>query len=123
MASIVGSIDAMEQEKVVENAKSIGEDHLGPALHELAERHPIIGEVRGLGVFWALDLVDDRDSRTPVSSGLIGDLKKQLMQRHLVPFTADNRLHVVPPAIITPDDVARGVAIIDEALTEVEANR
>lgn len=123
MASIVASIDAMEQEQVVENAKTIGQDHLGPALEELAQRHPLIGEVRGLGVFWALDLVDDRESRTPVSGGVIGQLKKELMQRHLVPFTADNRLHVVPPAIITPEDVARGVAIIDEALTAVETSR
>lgn len=122
-ASIVAAIDAMEDEGIVANAKTIGEQHLGPALAELADQHPIIGEARGLGVFWALDLVDDQDSRTPVSAGLIADLKKALMKRHLLPFTADNRLHVVPPCIITPEDVGRGVAIIDEALTEIEAAR
>ncbi|MDP3208623.1 MAG: aminotransferase class III-fold pyridoxal phosphate-dependent enzyme, partial [Rhodoglobus sp.] len=120
MASIVASIDAMESEGVVENAKSIGADHLAPGLAELAEKHPMIGEVRGLGVFWALDLVDDQATRHPVTAAVIGELKKALLARHLLPFFADNRLHVVPPCIITPDEVARALAIYDEAFTEVE---
>ena len=66
-ASIVASIDAMKEEGIVENAKRIGEDVLGPGLRELAERHPVIGEVRGLGVFWALDLVTDRATREPLA--------------------------------------------------------
>jgi len=121
MASIVGALDAMTEEKVVENAKSIGTDHLAPGLAELAEKHPIIGDVRGLGVFWALDLVDDRESRQPVSGGVIIQVKKALMDRGLLPFAADNRIHVVPPCIVTPDEVAQALAIYDEAFTEVEA--
>jgi len=121
MASIVGSIDAMTDEKVVENAKSIGEDVLGPGLRELAEKHPLIGDVRGLGVFWALDLVDDRESRQPVSGGVILQVKKALMDRNLLPFAADNRIHVVPPCTVSADEVAQALAIYDEAFTEVEA--
>ena len=121
MASIVGAIDAMTDEKVIENAKSIGTDHLAPGLAELADKHPLIGEARGLGVFWALDLVDDRQSRQPVSGGVILQLKKALMARGLLPFAADNRIHVVPPCIVTPDEVAQALAIYDEAFTEVEA--
>jgi len=121
MASIVGALDAMTDEKVIENARTIGTDHLAPGLAELAEKHPIIGEVRGLGVFWALDLVDDRESRQPVSGGVIIQVKKALMDRGLLPFAADNRIHVVPPCIVTPDEVAQALAIYDEAFTEVEA--
>jgi len=121
MASIVGAMDAMDAEGVVENAKMIGEQHLGPGLAALAEKHPLIGEVRGLGVFWALDLVDDPESRQPVSGGVIVELKKALMARGLLPFAADNRIHVVPPCIVTPDEVAKALAIYDEAFTEVEA--
>ncbi|MBU1587867.1 MAG: aspartate aminotransferase family protein [Actinobacteria bacterium] len=121
MASIVGAIDAMTDEKVIENAKTIGTDHLAPGLAELAEKHPLIGDVRGLGVFWALDLVDDRESRQPVSGGVILQVKKALMDRGLLPFAADNRIHVVPPCIVTPDEVAAALAIYDEAFTEVEA--
>jgi taurine---2-oxoglutarate transaminase len=121
MASIVGSIDAMDAEGVIENARMIGTDHLGPGLAELADRHELIGEVRGLGVFWALDLVDDRESRQAVSGGVILQLKKAMLARGLLPFSADNRIHVVPPCIVTPDEVAKALAIYDEAFTEVEA--
>jgi taurine--2-oxoglutarate transaminase len=120
-ASIVASIDAMDAEGIVENAAMIGSDHLGPGLAELAAKHPLIGEVRGLGVFWALDLVDDPETRQPVSAGLVGDLKKELMARGLLPFVADNRIHVVPPCIVTPDEVARALKIYDEAFSAVEA--
>ena len=122
MASIVGAIDAMESEGIVQNAKSIGVDHLGPGLAELAAKHPLIGEVRGLGVFWALDLVDDPETRQPVSGGVVLEVKKALMDRNLLPFTADNRIHVVPPCIVTPDEVAQALAIYDEAFTAVEAS-
>ncbi|MBX3098830.1 MAG: aspartate aminotransferase family protein [Salinibacterium sp.] len=121
MASIVGAIDAMTDEKVIENAKMIGTDHLAPGLAELAEKHPFIGEARGLGVFWALDLVDDRESRQPVSGGVILQIKKALMARGLLPFAADNRIHVVPPCIVTPAEVAQALVIYDEAFSEVEA--
>ena len=121
MASIVGAIDAMDAESIVDNARTIGVDHLGPGLASLAEKHPLIGEVRGLGVFWALDLVDDPVSRQPVSGGVVLEVKKALMDRNLLPFTADNRIHVVPPCIVTPDEVAEALAIYDEAFTAVEA--
>ncbi|MCU1580361.1 MAG: hypothetical protein JWP19_2565 [Rhodoglobus sp.] len=121
MASIVGAIDAMDAEGIVDNARAIGVDHLGPGLASLAEKHPLIGEVRGLGVFWALDLVDDPVSRQPVSGGVVLEVKKALMDRNLLPFTADNRIHVVPPCIVTADEVAEALAIYDEAFTAVEA--
>jgi taurine--2-oxoglutarate transaminase len=121
MASIVGALDAMEAEGIVDNARVMGSDHLAPGLAELAAKHPIIGDVRGIGVFWALDLVYDRGTREPVSGVVIGQLKKELMDRGLLPFAADNRIHVVPPCIVTPEEVARALAIYDEAFTAVEA--
>ena len=121
MASIVASIDAMTDEGVIENAASIGENELGPGLRALAEKHPTIGEVRGLGVFWALDLVGDPATREPLTPTTMGQLKKALLDRGLLPFIADNRIHVVPPCVVTADEVARGLAILDEVLTEFEA--
>jgi taurine--2-oxoglutarate transaminase len=119
-ASIVAALDAMDEEGILDNAAAIGADVLGPGLHALADRHPIIGEVRGLGVFWALDLVVDRDSREPVSGSTIGALKAELMSRGYLPFAADNRVHVVPPCVITPDEARRGLAILDDAFTALE---
>jgi taurine--2-oxoglutarate transaminase len=121
MASIVASIDTMDEEGIIDNARMIGADHLGPGLVELAAKHPMIGEVRGLGVFWALDLVDDPETRDPVSGAVVAQVKTELMARGLFPFSADNRIHVVPPCVVTPDEVARALAIYDEAFTAVES--
>jgi taurine--2-oxoglutarate transaminase len=119
MASIVAALDAMDEEGIVDNAAAIGEHVLGPGLRALADQHPMIGEVRGLGVFWALDLVTDRATREPVSPTTIGALKTELMARGYLPFTADNRVHVVPPCVITEEEALRGLAILDEAFTAV----
>lgn len=121
MASIVASIDAMDDEGIIDNAATIGRDVLGPGLAALAAAHPMIGEVRGLGVFWALDLVRSPETREPVAPATVGVLKAELMQRGLLPFAADNRIHVVPPCTVTADEVARALAIYDEAFTAVEA--
>ncbi|MEK9737713.1 MAG: aspartate aminotransferase family protein, partial [Candidatus Nanopelagicales bacterium] len=101
-ASIVASIDAMAEEGIVANAKRIGEEVIGPELRAMAERHPVIGEVRGLGVFWALDLVSDRATKEPLapyggSSPAMNELVAECRKRGLMPFANFNRTHVVPP--------------------------
>jgi taurine--2-oxoglutarate transaminase len=116
MASIVATLDAMKDERIVENAAMVGRDHIGPALHALAEKHDVVGEVRGTGVFWAMELVADRETREPVSAAVMGRVKSELVARNLLPFLADNRIHVVPPCIVTPDEVAEAVAAYDEVL-------
>lgn len=118
-ASIVASIDAMREEGIVENADRIGREVLGPGLRELAERHPVIGDVRGLGVFWALDLVSNRQTKAPLAeypgtSPAMGELVGELRARGYLPFTAVNRLHVVPPCTVTEDEARSGLAILDE---------
>ena len=65
-ASAVASINIFKEEGVIEHARHLGDDVIGPALAEMAERHPSVGEVRGLGVFWAIELVRDRDTREPL---------------------------------------------------------
>lgn len=121
-ASIVAAIDAMTEEKIVENARMIGEDHLRPGLEALKAKHPLIGDVRGRGVFWALDLVVDGGTREPVAVATVTRLKSELMARGLLPFSAENRIHVVPPCVVTPDEVSRALAIYDEAFTAVESS-
>lgn len=118
-ASIVASITAMEEEQVIPHARTIGTDVLGPGLRTIAEKHRIVGEVRGAGVFWALELVSDRESRTPVTAPTVGRLRGELLDRGVLPFVADNRLHVVPPCTISAEEAGRGLEIIDEALSAV----
>ncbi len=124
-ASIVASIDAMKEEGIVENAARIGEDVLGPGLRDLADRHPVIGEVRGLGVFWALDLVTDRATRAPLapyggSSPAMTELAGECKKRGLLPFINFNRLHVVPPCTVTDAESKEGLAILDEVFAVVD---
>lgn len=118
-ASIIAALDAMESEGIVDNARRMGAEAIGPGLVALAEKHEVIGEVRGEGVFWALELVADRETREPLPAAAIGALKKDLMARGLLPFTADNRIHVVPPCVVTADEVAEALEIYDAALATV----
>ncbi|MFK0005277.1 aspartate aminotransferase family protein [Paenarthrobacter sp. NPDC090522] len=115
-ASVVASIEAFEEEGIIENAAMIGRDHLGPGLEALAEKHAVIGEVRGRGVFWALELVKDRNTKEPVTPAYMGRIKAELLGRGLLPFIADNRIHVVPPAVVTAAEVATALDIYDQAL-------
>ena len=124
-ASIVASIDAMKEEGIVENAAHIGENVLGPGLRELADRHPVIGEVRGLGVFWALDLVTNRETREPLApyggtSPAMAELGAEMKKRGAMPFMNFNRLHVVPPCTITEAEAKEGLAILDDAFAVID---
>ena len=121
MASIVATIRAMEDEEIVENAARIGADVLGPGLAELAGRHRVVGEVRGLGVFWALELVADRSTREPLPAPLMSRVKGACLERGLLPFLADNRLHVVPPCVVTDEQVGTALAVYDEVLALLDA--
>jgi taurine--2-oxoglutarate transaminase len=124
-ASIVATIDAMKDEQIVQNAARIGAEVLGPGLRELAARHPVIGEVRGAGVFWALDLVSDRATRAMLapyggSSAAMDELMAQCRARGLMPFINFNRLHAVPPCTISESETKEGLAILDEAFSAID---
>jgi taurine--2-oxoglutarate transaminase len=53
----------------------------------------------------------------PVTPEYMGRLKTELLRLGLLPFLVENRIHVVPPAVVTPDEVAQALAIYDQALT------
>ncbi|CAB4788859.1 MAG: aminotransferase class III-fold pyridoxal phosphate-dependent enzyme [Actinobacteria bacterium] len=124
-ASAVASINIFKEEKIVENAKNIGATVIGPELEKLKAKHPSIGEVRGLGVFWAIELVRNRETRKPLvpfnAAGADAkpmlDIAAACKKEGLWPFAHFNRMHVVPPCTISADEVREGIAIIDQALT------
>ncbi|NLU68518.1 aspartate aminotransferase family protein [Streptomyces sp. HNM0574] len=128
--SAVATINTMAEEGIVENAAHIGETVIGPALREMAERHPSIGEVRGVGVFWALDLVRDRETREPLvpfnASGAdnapMAEFAAACKKGGLWPFVNNNRTHVVPPCTITEAEAKEGLSILDQALTAADAH-
>ncbi|MFF7707695.1 aminotransferase class III-fold pyridoxal phosphate-dependent enzyme [Pseudomonas sp. NPDC007930] len=120
MAAIVATLDAMSAEGMVENARMIGESALGPGLRALAARYPmIIGEVRGLGVFWALEFVTDPIQKTPMPAPRMQAMKAALTARGLLTFVVDNRIHVVPPCIVNAEQVNEALGIFDEVFKAV----
>ena len=123
-AAAVASINIFKEEKIVEHARMLGKDVIGPALERMKAKHPSVGDVRGLGVFWAIELVKNRETREPyVPFNASGPDAKPMMdlivackERNLWPFTHFNRIHVVPPCNTPVEDVKTGLAIIDEVL-------
>lgn len=122
-ASGVASIEAFREEGVVENAAATGEV-FRDELAALAERHPSIGDVRGLGCFWGLELVRDRDTREPLvpfnaggeAAAPVTRLTKAALERGLYLFVHWNVIMLAPPLNITREELAEGLGILDEVL-------
>ncbi|WP_344215373.1 aspartate aminotransferase family protein [Brevibacterium permense] len=120
-AAAVATITAMEDEGMIANADRLGEDIIGPALREMAHRHPSVGDVRGLGCFWAIELVKDRTTKEPLaayggSSPEMNEVIAALKAEGVLPFANFNRIHVVPPLNTPDEDVRFGLAALDRAL-------
>ncbi|MEN3752612.1 aspartate aminotransferase family protein [Mangrovibacter yixingensis] len=116
MAAIVATLDAMKEENVVENAAQVGDGVLRAGLNALAEKYALIGEVRGVGVFQALELVTNPETKTPVAAADMAAIKLALTEAGLLSFVVENRIHVVPPCTVTAEEVKQGLAIIDQVL-------
>jgi taurine--2-oxoglutarate transaminase len=123
-AAAVATLDVMAEEKMVENAATMGEKVIKPLLEELMAKHKVIGEVRGKGVFWALDLVTDRATRAPLapygaSSPAMNELVAACKKLGLFPFNNYNRMHICPPCNITESELREGFAILDQAFASI----
>ena len=120
-AAAVATINAMEDEGIVANAARVGDEVLGPGLAALADRHPSVGEVRGLGVLWAIELVADRVTREPLappgsSSSAMNEVIAACKSGGLLLFANFSRLHTVPPCTVTVAEAREGLAVLDSAL-------
>jgi taurine---2-oxoglutarate transaminase len=122
-ASAIASIEAFKEEGIVENASEMG-GVFADELRGLQERHPSIGEVRGLGCFWGIELVKNRETREPlVPFNATGDafapvarVAKAALERGLYLMTHWNVIMVVPPLTITREEIDEGIGIVDDAL-------
>jgi taurine--2-oxoglutarate transaminase len=123
-AAAVGAIEAMHEERTIEAAARLGADILGPGLARLAAAHPCVGDVRGIGALWTLELVRDRGTKDPlVPAGATAEANapmaafaKACLKRQLVPLILGNRVHVAPPLNVSDSDAATGLTVLDEAL-------
>ncbi|EXJ51306.1 MAG: aspartate aminotransferase family protein [Microbacterium sp. 69-7] len=125
----VATFEVFRRDGILERVRDLGERVVRPRLEQMAERHPSVGEVRGLGLFWAIELVRDRHSREPLvpfnaagaDAAPMAAFAAACKKAGLWPFTHFNRVHVAPPLIISEDDLVRGLDVIDRALEVTDA--
>jgi len=125
LAAAIATIEVMRAEGLVERARATGEV-LAEMLAELMDRHPSVGEVRSIGLFGAIELVRNRRTREPMapyngSSPEMNALRQHLLERGLFLYTHWNIILIIPPLIITPEQLAEGFAILDEGLKITDA--
>jgi taurine--2-oxoglutarate transaminase len=120
LAAAIANIQVMQDEHIVEHAKETGKV-MADMLAELVERHPSVGEVRSIGLFGIIEVVKDRKTREPMSpfgknSIEMTALKKYLLDNGVFVYTHWHTILLIPPLIITPEQLAEGFAVIDKAL-------
>ena len=127
-AAAVGAIGAMHDEGTVAAAARLGAEILGPGLNELAGRHPCVGDVRGIGGLWTVELVRDRLTKEPLvpvgatgaANAPMAAFTRACIDRNLIPLVLGNRVHVAPPLNLSDSDASTGLAILDEALATAD---
>ena len=100
---------------------------LGEILEELKTKHKCVGDVRYIGLFSAIELVKDKETREPLvpyggdKLGVMGGIIKKLKAKKFMTYSHENMILVCPPLIITPEQLREEMVKVDEVLTEVDA--
>jgi|SRR5450759_2620576 taurine--2-oxoglutarate transaminase len=120
LAAAIATIEVMKEDRLVERAAQTGQV-LADMLAELKDRHPSIGEVRSIGLFGVIELVRNRRTKEPMApyggnSPEMAALKKKMLDDGLYLYTHWHTVLIIPPLIITSEELAEGFAIIDRAL-------
>jgi 4-aminobutyrate aminotransferase len=116
-AAALANLAVFRKEKLAERSAAAGKRLLA-RLHELAARHPLIGDVRGLGLMTGIELVSDRDRKTPAGEAAGAIQVRMLEEGFLIGVGGfhGNVLRVQPPLVIDDADLDRAVAALDRAL-------
>jgi len=124
LAPAVASINEMKRLKLNERAVELGA-YLGQKLNELKSRHVSIGDVRGIGLFWAVDLVKNQKTKTPFNTMsekvagkplVVDKVAARMMSNGVFIVAWMSHFVIAPPLIITREEIDKGVAALDEAL-------
>ena len=117
-AAVVASMKVLEDEALCERVERIGARML-EELRAMQKRHPLIGEVRGLGFLLGIELVKDQVTKEPATeAGTF--VYQEAFRRGLAWIPAGHILRLAPPLIISEDDAFRGLEIIEQAISEAE---
>ena len=124
LAPAVATIQEMRRLGLVERAKKMGA-YLGEKLNALKAKHPSIGDVRGLGLFWALDLVNNRQTKQPFNTMrdkiegkplVVDQVAAEMLKRGVAQQSWVSHFVIAPPLIIEKEEIDAGVAALDQAL-------
>jgi len=120
LAAAIANIQVLRDDHLIENSQVMGEV-VQDLNAEMFDRHPSIGEARNIGLFGIIELVKNRKTKEPLSpfnesSPVMVTFKKRLLEKGLFVYTHWHTLLIIPPLIISKEELADGYAIIDEAL-------
>lgn len=118
-AAGLAAIRCIEEENLPAHASALGREALA-ALQQLQARHPLIGDVRGMGLLLAVELVRDRRSREPARDEAERAMYECLTRGLSFKVSQGNILTLTPALTISTEEMERAVHIIDQALTVVE---
>ncbi|KYK36143.1 MAG: aminotransferase class III-fold pyridoxal phosphate-dependent enzyme [Theionarchaea archaeon] len=126
-AAGVAAIDAYKEENLIENARRMGE-YLGKRLKELKDTHKSVGDIRGKGLFWAVEPVKNRKTKEPFcrvsqkfEQTTMNKLSQEAMKKGVYVLNIINILMVAPPLVVTEEEIDYGVDALDEVLTIADA--
>lgn len=128
-AAAIATIGVYQEDGLLENTRRM-ERVMAEGLADLQARHPSVGQSRGVGLFWIIELVRDRSTREPLvpwnakahELGPMPQVGRHLRDHGLYTFIKWNWIFVVPPLCITSDQIAEGLGIIDRALEIADAS-
>jgi len=125
-AAGLAAVRAYEDEKLIERSRRLGA-RMFAELQSLQQRHPLIGDVRGgHGLFAVVELVSDRQARTPLAPWpqtppALSALVRQAMSENVSFAVRGNLILLAPPLVIDERDLADALALLDRLLGEMEA--
>jgi 4-aminobutyrate aminotransferase len=113
----LATLEVIEREGLVENAARVG-SHALARMDEMKRRHRLIGDVRGRGLLLGIELVADREAKTPASDAAESVLYRALSRGLSFKTTMGNVLTLTPPLVTTREQMDRALDILDECLAE-----
>lgn len=123
-AAGVATLEVYKEDGLIENAVKVGEV-LGRRLEGIKARHPLVGDVRYIGLFSGIELVKNRETKEPLvpwggKSAEMNAIAAFLREKGLFTFFNVSVIFVVPPLCITVDQLEEGLALIEQALEIAE---
>jgi len=128
-AAGVATFEVFRRDGILERVRELGETVVRPTLEGWLESHPSVGDIRGAGLMWAVELVRNPETREPLvpfnASGAdnapMAAFAAAAKTRGVWPFVHFNRMHVAPPLVIIESELRRGLGVLDEALAVADA--